>query len=177
MLKSNSTHAQYVEGLMIITADNKYGFANENGKTLIPVIYDEVQDFREGYAFVRSGKWGEIDNRGRIVIPTIYDSITRFSSGAVIVRTADKLGLMRSDGKQICPVVYDDITVWYNLFVVKQSGKWGFIDQRGNIVLPIEYDSAPEKALYDLTMRKDGVTYTIDYKGEVIPNHAQEKRR
>ncbi len=175
ILQNNETQAQYIEGLKIITAENKYGFVNENGKAVIPAIYDEVQDFRESYTFVRLGKWGEIDKRGDVIIPTTYDSIARFSSGAILVRMGDRFGLMRRDGKVICPVIYDDITVWYNLFVVKQSGKWGLIDQKGTVVLPIEYDTAPEEELYDLTMKKAGVTYTIDYKGEVIPNTVQRK--
>ncbi len=160
--------AQYAEGFKITREGDLYGFTNEDGKVVIPPVYEKVYDFSDGRARVKSGKWGLIDRYGTLVIPTLYDSITQFTSGDVIIDSAGKKGLMSNSGRALCAPVYDDILVWYGLFMVKLSGKWGMIDRAGEIIQPIVYDGPPIMSLYELKMKKDNITYTIDYKGEFI---------
>ena len=52
----------------------KYGFVNEEGKLVIPVIYDFARAFSEGFAAVkRNREWGFVDKTGKEVIPCVYD--------------------------------------------------------------------------------------------------------
>lgn len=55
-------------GLIAVVKDGKCGFINQDGKIVIPLIYDDVHDFINGTAKVRKGcQEGEIDENGNIV--------------------------------------------------------------------------------------------------------------
>ena len=55
-------------GLIAVVKDGKCGFINQDGKIVIPLIYDDVHDFINGTAKVRKGcHEGEIDENGNIV--------------------------------------------------------------------------------------------------------------
>ena len=55
--------------------NNKWGFADENGNTVIEYQYDKVTEFNEyGFAAVKKdGKWGSIDISGKEVIKPTYE--------------------------------------------------------------------------------------------------------
>jgi hypothetical protein len=72
------------DGLVRIEKDNKWGFANIRGETVIPLIYDGALNFDNGAARVcsgckaeplpggeihvfRGGKWKRIDTMGRVL--------------------------------------------------------------------------------------------------------------
>ena len=41
---------QFNEGLMIVEKDKKFGFVNDKGEMVIPLIYDGADEFSEGLA-------------------------------------------------------------------------------------------------------------------------------
>ena len=72
--------------------DERYGYINEEGKEIIPCIYEEVEDFSEGLASVKKdGKWGYINKDGKEIIPFIYDSVRSFSEGLASVEKNGKV--------------------------------------------------------------------------------------
>src|SRR5690606_31841971 len=46
---------EFTEGLAAVYKDDKWGFIDNTGKVVIPIIYDEVDIFSEGLAKVRKG--------------------------------------------------------------------------------------------------------------------------
>lgn len=103
----------------------KHGFVDSTGKVVIPLQYDNADDFYEGMAKVNigcqpsfnkngyacvGGKWGFINRSGNMVIDAQYDTAERFTDGLALVHVVD-------------------------------SGKnqYGFIDKRGNRVIPLKY--------------------------------------
>ncbi|MBK7505883.1 MAG: WG repeat-containing protein [Bacteroidetes bacterium] len=49
---------------------DKFGFLDNSGKEVIPLIYDDAFRFSEGLAIVeKNGKSGYIDKTGKEVIP------------------------------------------------------------------------------------------------------------
>lgn len=65
------------EGLSIVEKDNKWGFVDKQGKEVIPLIYDAVIDFKQGYASVKpagENTYIDIDKTGKkVTIPPYYD--------------------------------------------------------------------------------------------------------
>jgi len=61
-----------------------YGFVNENGQVVIPLMYGWAEHFRDGLAIVGmpneigGGKYGFIDKTGQVIIPLIYDGVNHF---------------------------------------------------------------------------------------------------
>lgn len=70
------------------TADQRYGYLDQRGKTVIGHEYQEVQAFSEGFAWVnllRNGKWSLIDKSGEVLLKARYRSATPFSGGLSVV--------------------------------------------------------------------------------------------
>jgi hypothetical protein len=52
-----------LEGLIAVEKDGKCGFADTSGNIVVPLEYDFVMGFNEGYAWVqKDGKWGILHN-------------------------------------------------------------------------------------------------------------------
>lgn len=81
----------FVDGVLPVKKDGKWGYVNEKGEALTDFIYD-VSEIAEndqwpkvrmyastnGYTVVRTGDaWGLIDNQGHTVVEPIYDDISQ----------------------------------------------------------------------------------------------------
>ncbi|WP_424657164.1 WG repeat-containing protein, partial [Capnocytophaga granulosa] len=103
--------------------------------------YDEITDFHKGFACVRQGdKWGYINEKGTLITPIKYDFVYDFFQGVAMVRIGAQYGLIDTSGKEITPVKYDliDDNDFYNHrpAAALLNGKWGFINEKGEEVIP-----------------------------------------
>ncbi|MDE7441846.1 MAG: WG repeat-containing protein [Muribaculaceae bacterium] len=82
-LNSIETKQLVSEGLMAYKKKGKYGFLNEEGKTVIPCIYDAVWPFdKKGHALVlKDNMYGYINKVGELIIPNIYEGGLDFFQG------------------------------------------------------------------------------------------------
>ena len=63
--KFNATFWYYDE-LGLAIKDEKYGFINEKGETIVPLIYDDAFPFYKGYASVKKNdKWNYVNKNGK----------------------------------------------------------------------------------------------------------------
>ena len=61
-------------GFAEVMINGKWGFIDESGKEVVPLIYDYIESFENGFAEVMiNDKWGFIDESGKEVVPLIYD--------------------------------------------------------------------------------------------------------
>ncbi|HEX2927212.1 MAG TPA: WG repeat-containing protein, partial [Ruminiclostridium sp.] len=59
--------------LIPVEKNNKWGFADANGKLKIPFKYDGVKSIGNGYYGVNIGnKWGAVNKDGKLLIDTLY---------------------------------------------------------------------------------------------------------
>lgn len=100
----------FMEGVLPVRKDGKWGYVDESGKMLTDFIYDETQtaDLAEGE---------EEDDEGMM-----YSAL----NGYVVVRQGDAWGLIDTEGKTVYPTEYEGFSqadrqgrIW-----VKQDGKW-----------------------------------------------------
>jgi hypothetical protein len=68
---------QFINGLVKVRVDGKYGFVNKLGEPVIPAKFDSAQDFaNSSFCVVSQGtKWGIINKFGETVIDLKYDKI------------------------------------------------------------------------------------------------------
>lgn len=132
------------EGLTIIMENNKYGFADIKGNTIIEAIYDSVSDFSEGRSIVRKdGFYGMIDRHGKLIIPAIYDEISWNDGTLAYVDTNGRHGCLDRMGKTIIPPFYDNIGEFHaGIAIVKHDSKYGYVDLSGQLIQPVIYDQA-----------------------------------
>lgn len=91
-----------------------FGFVNHKGEEVIPCQYQNVHDFREGYAAV---------NVGGIFPPSSHD--VEFTGG--------KWGFINTKGVKVCELIYDDVGFfWGGAAIVKKKDVYTYIDKYGN---------------------------------------------
>ncbi|UTO05091.1 WG repeat-containing protein [Moraxella sp. FZLJ2107] len=111
------------EGLIAVMQDEKVGYIDLSGRTVIPLMYDSTQDpenkYSEQWAYPankhgivvkKDGKFGVISRDNQVLIPFEYDHLTNFSEEGILLYH-----------------YYDD-----NLDDIYNTGSWGMIDTNGN---------------------------------------------
>ena len=88
------------EGILKVKKDNLYGFIDKTGKVISSCIYDEAEEFQDGFAIVCKGeKWGVIDRNGKEAIPCMYNEISHFNNGIAVVDIEGETGFVDVNGK------------------------------------------------------------------------------
>jgi hypothetical protein len=150
------------------TIGGKWGFIDGDGNMVAECIYDEVGSFTDKLAVVKSNKlYGYIDGTGNQVVAPKYTKAEDFSEGlAMVVSPEHKYGFVDTGGNEIIPCRYDFaysfseglaavnmggryeepddfIKHTFGIYdhVVFTGGKWGFVDTKGNQVIPLQYDN------------------------------------
>ncbi|MBE6214142.1 MAG: WG repeat-containing protein [Rikenellaceae bacterium] len=145
----------------------KWGFIDENGKEVIPCIYDYVYDFNHNTASVNiggrydsnyniprvGGKWGWINKLGEYLIYPKYDCISRNELTTIVGingfwenKFSDEFinaiwGIVDKDGQEVIPCKYTYIKPLHNgLMKVCLNKKYGVIDCNDKVVIPLKYD-------------------------------------
>lgn len=145
--------------------NGKFGYVDAKGKEVIPAIYQNAFDFRDGLGIVvLNDKWGYIDNTGKKVVPLKYDELHWFAEGLAVANIGatkgelsyafgGKYGFIDKTGKEVIPFKYDKVSSFreglaaVNVGATRgkygmEGGKWGFIDKSGKEVIPFIYDNA-----------------------------------
>lgn len=166
-LPYDSVHAAYVsnleflfqwtsEGLIPVSKDGKYGYADTAGNEVIPPEYDRVYPFSDGLACVGrtdgfTWQYGYIDKTGQEVIPLTFDDAYPFSDGLATVKQDEQWGVIDKTGKAVVPLAYNlqyspNTYYWRNdpfldgLAPVRESdGLYGVMDRKGATLFPAEY--------------------------------------
>ena len=85
--------------LFIVMKDGKYGVIDRKYNEVVPLIYDDIDAFYEGCAFVvKNEKLGCIDKNGKEIIPCIYNEAAIFSEGVAFVKKDGHWGCVDNNG-------------------------------------------------------------------------------
>ena len=114
--------------LHVIQEGQKYGFADEQGKIVIPCRWKEVDEFRYGMAPICNDedRWGYIDTEGNIVIPCEWRDAELSRNGLGLV-TNDNSGFylyVDKAGNVICSSVYSEeraLKIYESIKLAKQG--------------------------------------------------------
>ena len=129
------------------------------------------------HIFVENGKVGLKDATDRVVLFAVYDGIVFTDTDTPICVCKDgKWGLTDIQGWTITDAKYEYMSIPCNgSMAVRINDKWGFIDYKGQEIIPPIYDFA--EGFIDAEycfgtpcalVQKDGKWGTINTKGEVV---------
>ena len=106
------------------------------------------------YFFEENDKFGLKDPKNRTILPAIYDDIYFIDKNTPIyILKDDKLGLADIKGNIIVEPMFSQIYLPHNgLIAVEANGKWGFIDYKGRVFVPLIYDDIDD---FTKTAKKD----------------------
>jgi len=144
-IPSDSTEyftTEYIDG------DGFVAYDENNHKLFTIFTYDNGPDYiSEGlFRITDNNKMGYANYKGEIVIQPIYDAALPFSKGHAAVCIGC---ILEADGEH---------SSW-------AGGKWGFINNAGEVVVPIQYDKiVSDYAEGIATVERDRNVYKIDLK-------------
>lgn len=107
-------------------------------------------------------------------IPPQYDAAAnKYSENLSMVKVGDKVGFIDIHNRFVIDPIYDgdtDIDGFHqNVAAVKKDGLWGFINKKGETIIPFEYEEADafdDKLL--TAVKKDGLWGAIDINGTMV---------
>ncbi len=142
----------FKDGMACVVLNEKFGFIDEKGKEVIPLIYEFNQRLEQlGHQYIfcsglapvsLKGKFGYINKAGKLIIPNIYDWAFPFNEeGKTVVGIGDKKWVIDKKGNKLnldpdeIKYAYD---VNYDDYPEKQyfdNDKYGYCDKKGNIII------------------------------------------
>ena len=81
----------FAQDLQLKKVGKKFGYENSKGKMVIKAIYDNAEEFSDGWAKVNlgavesdiigllDGNWGVINHLGEIIVPIEYDGVNYYA--------------------------------------------------------------------------------------------------
>lgn len=121
----------------------KYGYANINGKIIIPALYTKVaENFSDGLAWIQKGKkYGYVDVMGNSITPIQYMYAEDFCYGAAKVSLKGKsYSLIDASGSIILEGCSDCGMLDDNFGFVNNSGSFSFINGLGKVISSQTYN-------------------------------------
>lgn len=122
-----------------------WGFINTAGEEVITPKYSKVFDFFDDVAWVENDHFfGLVDTTGQIVseLPLNHRySISPFRKGTSLIYKDGQGQIIDKTGKTLFSVdQYDEVfTLSNGLILVQKGNEYGFIDQTGNEITPVQY--------------------------------------
>lgn len=143
---------QFHCGLSLVANNGKYGFVNQLGNLIIPYTFEEADDFYENRSRVKyKGKWGFIDNSGDLIIKHKFIDADNFNEGFASVQfggifdafSKKTWGYINKNGEQVFQDKFEHTHGFSEGYAaVKLNDRWGFINDKGIIRIPCNYNYA-----------------------------------
>lgn len=168
----------------------RWGLMNASGRVLLSLTYNRIEPVSEGFFVVEnsSGWYGYADTSGKIVIPCKFKDARNFSLGLAKVYWDDHSVYINTKGEIVIdPYNYEKVGEYsFGLLPFKKNGKWGVLDNQGNIYIQPVYDWIGNFDYYgialaryqgkDMVIRFDNtIIYTPPYEGAKITHYSQGK--
>jgi hypothetical protein len=177
---------EFINGWALVERDNYFNYINPEGALLLDSYVDNASSFSEGRASIANdlGKWAMINTRGMALTAYHYDFIEPIKEGMCRFYRDGLSGFLNKNGVEVIAAEYDTEKAAGNyqsgdagpfqfndgLAVVSKYGRYGFIDKKGKIIIPLKYESAqPFRGAYAL-ITLNGKEGYIDKKGNVFFN-------
>jgi len=154
-----------LKALKIIQNKGKYGFVDTQGNEVIPCIYENAWDFKEGFAMVeKERKYGFIDKTGEEIVPCIYENAWDFKEGFAKVEKERKYGFVDKIGKEVVSCTYQNLEREFlnERMRAKKDEKYGLIDNRNQVLLPFIYEDVQDSIYGLVSIKQDGKWGLLD---------------
>lgn len=153
-------------------SEYKWGYIDTSGNLKLKDLYDDCRDFKDNHAVVRvGGRWGLINRTGIPTIPIQYKGVWSLSEGLARVMTfEDSIGFMDANANWVIPPQFGEAQDFKEgLARVRVGDKYGYINPKGEWIIPAEYVSASPTFEQGYSVVKKISNYgLIDTKGKTI---------
>lgn len=157
-------------GFDISNLGYKFGYMRKDGSMATEFIFDDGDDFENGYArFLQGQRFGVLNQDAQIVLAPTYEFISSFNEGLAVVNKMGKFGYINTKGELVLEATYTYAKEFNEgLAAVEVEGKFGFIDTSGKLVIPALYDDVRPFAEGRAGVLFQGKWAFVDGKGNYI---------
>lgn len=130
-----------------VKINGKFGALNNFGQVILEPKFEELGDFKNGFAYYRlENKSGFVSKDGYVHKPE-FEWLSDFDADKIaIVKKGNSFGLINSSGKIILETKYDQvIKASKGIFIVVLNNLYGFYNSNGCFISAVAYDFAKEK--------------------------------
>lgn len=165
----------FENGLSIVRKDFKFGLIDSLGNTVLPNKFHELFPWEDD--FYRSvvstditKRYGLIDADGKILLDAIYNAIDLFNRINIRVKKDGLYGLYDLEGREIIAPQYEELILLplKNLIAAKKDEHWGFLDMKGQILLPFEKQLPLSVNENRIWIQRDSLYLLYNYNFELI---------
>lgn len=163
--------------LLLLDKNNKKGLADDSGKIVLPIKYDGIGNYNNGYISTLIGtRFGVFNQSRNININPEYDlTLQPYNEKLLIATKNQKTGIIDFSGKKLTNFIFDQVIYWTDtVALVKNKDKFNLFHLHNNEIV---YDGIDEIKFIRqdsteniLTIIKNN-NYGIlsNKKGEIIP--------
>ncbi|MBF1386633.1 WG repeat-containing protein [Prevotella aurantiaca] len=152
----------------------KFALYTSEGKRLLNDL-DSIKRIQSSLFIITKNKLkGVYSGKGEEVIPMKYNRMEAFGNFFWKVFLNGKQGIYTFDGKKVLPTKYEEIIYLYrdwNLdpdFVVKEKGKYGMFNAKGDCMIQPEYDEVKYADQYQIFIKGNEKGYLMKHKQTLI---------
>lgn len=154
--------------VMIVEKSKKYGVVNMEGKTIIPVEYEQI-DSTGMYLYAQKEEGTTVFNKeGNEVKTDVNTAKLNTDNENYIILISNEnnqtlYGLLDKEGKEIIKPTYNYLEYLFDDFFIASSenGKLGVVNSKGEEVVPIDNDSVQkvqDTTIVQTTKSKENIT-------------------
>ncbi len=156
----------FSEGLYLVKKDYKYGYMNEKGDIVIPIIYEDANSFVSGFALVETEKGYQYINKdNKLLTPDhTFSSYGSLENGHIIINDdyIDNTGKMLSK-KEIFDIKYPlGVRAYY------RDGYFRLVDFSDTLIADFEGDYMSSFKHDKAVIKNDKKSIIVNTKGEIL---------
>lgn len=166
-MSSGDFYVYLTDGLLPLCKGNRLGYIDAEGKEVIPLQYDHVEEqvgiFVDGFLRIsKNGKWGYIDRQNKTLLDFIYDAAGDFNDGIAHVVLDGTDGFIDREGhfmavkkQEETPLVSVQVSKEdYERYILQEAelerftfdDRIGYKDSKsGKVVVEAQYHYGPER--------------------------------
>ena len=163
-----------------VKLDKKWGLINNDGKLVLPPVYDAIGEFKHfGYAVMqKQGLVGLLGPNGQETLSARYDDLKVLGENLVAVMDNEEWRVINHQGKTVLDKGYERVKIIQkDILLYKKQGKWGLVKKNGQEIAPPVYSKIELLENHYFQTSKGGFYGLLNDKGNVIlSNRANEIR-
>lgn len=160
----------FYNGYTSVKSNDKWNYINEKGETIFSdsLIFSYRPIINNLAVFMIADN--EVESRKRMHSEDRKGSQTFVEYLNQIEKKQLKEGLINTNGKIIVEPLFDEISGYFidGFMRVRNNGKAGIINQKGEIVIPLEYDNVLDNKNNQFTAQRDNKWGIIDTENNII---------
>lgn len=174
----------YSPGKYMALLDDYWGIISLEGDTILPFEYDFIGKPVNGMSIIENeDQFNFIDSTGQFVFTdwvetySEYRILAQFRAGYAKTLSDRGFNLTNMKGQKLFRTDWDDVGSYSDLIAVKKGSKWGYVNTKGQKVLPFEYTYAHSFKGEAAIVQLSPFYGVINKKGEYIIDPLQEELR